>query len=241
MSPPILHLRDIHITFGGTPLLTGAELAVEEGARICLVGRNGSGKSTLLKVAAGLLDPDGGEGFRQPRTTIAFLPQEPDFSGYATAYDYVAAGFAEGHDPHPGRVILEALGLTGEEDPATFSGGEARRCALARVLGPEPDILLLDEHTAALDPKSAAKIAELTSKIVRENRLTTLMVTHSMHQAAEMPDRIVMMHHGKIAEDFSGINKQRVRIPDLMDAFDRVTKREYLDESAAAMLKQQYI
>ena len=151
MSPPILHLRDIHLTFGGTPLLTGAELAVEECARVCLVGRNGSGKSTLLKIAAGMLEPDGGEVFRQPGTTISYLPQEPDFSGYASAYDYVAAGFTEGQDPHPGRVILEALGLTGEEDPATFSGGEARRCAIARVLGPEPDILLLDEPTNHLD------------------------------------------------------------------------------------------
>ncbi len=151
MSPPILHLRDIHLTFGGTPLLTGTELAVEEGARVCLVGRNGSGKSTLLKIAAGMLEPDSGEVFIQPGTTIAYLPQEPDFSGFASAYDYVAAGFTEGQDPHPGRVILEALGLTGEENPATFSGGEARRCALARVLGPEPDILLLDEPTNHLD------------------------------------------------------------------------------------------
>ncbi|HNX14896.1 MAG TPA: hypothetical protein PKH29_08585 [Oscillospiraceae bacterium] len=103
-----------------------------------------------------------------------------------------------------------------------------------------PDILLLDEHTAALDPKSAAKVAELTSEIVRRERLTTLMVTHSMQQAVEMPDRIVMMHQGRVAEDFYGAAKSCVRIPDLMDTFDRVTKRELLDESAAEMLKTQY-
>ena len=79
---PILFLRDIHLTFGGTPLLEGAELSLEEGDRLALVGRNGSGKSTLLKVAAGLVEPDSGERFLQPGVTVRYLPQEPDLSGY---------------------------------------------------------------------------------------------------------------------------------------------------------------
>lgn len=192
MSPPILHLRDIHITFGGTPLLTGAELAVEEGARVCLVGRNGSGKSTLLKVAAGMLDPDGGEVFRQPGTTIAYLPQEPDFSGYDTAYDYVAAGFTEGRDPHPGRIVLEALGLTGDEDPATFSGGEARRCALARVLGPEPDILLLDEPTNHLD---LAAIEWLEQEL-RGLRSAIVLISHDRRVLDTLSRETVWLYQG---------------------------------------------
>jgi ATP-binding cassette subfamily F protein uup len=81
MAPPILKLDDIKLSFGGAPLLDGAELQVEPGDRICLVGRNGSGKSTLLKIAAGLVEPQSGEIFRHPSSTIRYLPQAPDFDG----------------------------------------------------------------------------------------------------------------------------------------------------------------
>ena len=153
MAPPLLTLQDINLTFGTAPLLAGAGLAVSSGDRVCLVGRNGSGKSTLLRIAAALVQPDSGRRFAQPGATIRYLPQEPDFTGYATTLAYVDAGFAEGAagDHHRSVWLLEQLGLTGEEDPATLSGGEARRTALARVLAPEPDILLLDEPTNHLD------------------------------------------------------------------------------------------
>ncbi|WP_122519634.1 ABC-F family ATP-binding cassette domain-containing protein [Pannonibacter phragmitetus] len=151
MAPPLLILRDIHLTFGATPLLTGAELSVSEGDRLCLVGRNGSGKSTLLKIAAGMIEADKGEIFVQPGRTIRYLPQEPDLSAYETVPDYVTAGLAPGDDPYRAPYLLEVLGLTGKEDPKSLSGGEARRAALARTLAPEPDILLLDEPTNHLD------------------------------------------------------------------------------------------
>ncbi|MFN4167893.1 MAG: ABC-F family ATP-binding cassette domain-containing protein [Pannonibacter phragmitetus] len=151
MAPPLLILRDIHLTFGATPLLTGAELSVSEGDRLCLVGRNGSGKSTLLKIAAGMIEADNGEIFVQPGRTIRYLPQEPDLSAYETVLDYVTAGLAPGDDPYRAPYLLEVLGLTGREDPKSLSGGEARRAALARTLAPEPDILLLDEPTNHLD------------------------------------------------------------------------------------------
>ncbi|KND21163.1 elongation factor 3 [Pannonibacter phragmitetus] len=151
MAPPLLILRDIHLTFGATPLLTGAELSVSEGDRLCLVGRNGSGKSTLLKIAAGMIESDKGEIFVQPGRTIRYLPQEPDLSAYETVLDYVTAGLAPGDDPYRAPYLLEVLGLTGKEDPKSLSGGEARRAALARTLAPEPDILLLDEPTNHLD------------------------------------------------------------------------------------------
>ncbi len=151
MAPPLLTLRDIHLTFGGTPLLTGAELSVSEGDRICLVGRNGSGKSTLLKIAAGQIEADGGERFFQPGRTIRYLPQEPDLSAYKSVLDYVNEGLAPGDDPYRGQYLLDVLGLTGKEDPKALSGGEARRAALARTLAPEPDVLLLDEPTNHLD------------------------------------------------------------------------------------------
>jgi ATP-binding cassette subfamily F protein uup len=144
-------VQDAALTFGGTPLLVNAELAVGPGERACLVGRNGSGKSTLLKIAAGLVEPDRGSRFAQPGATVRYLPQEPDLSGHATTLAYVEAGLGPGDDPHRARYLLGELGLTGEEDPARLSGGEARRSALARVLAPAPDVLLLDEPTNHLD------------------------------------------------------------------------------------------
>src|SRR5215813_12155416 len=148
---PLLFLKDIHIRFGNTLLLDGADLSVGEGERLCLVGRNGSGKSTLLKIAAGMIEADQGEHFAQPGATIRYLPQEPNLSGYATTRDYVEAGFQPGDDPNRAFYLLGNLGLSGEEKPGELSGGEARRAALARALAPRPDILLLDEPTNHLD------------------------------------------------------------------------------------------
>src|SRR3954465_2255387 len=151
MAPPLVQLKDIALTFGGTPLLAGVELSVSAGERVGLVGRNGSGKSTLLKIAAGLIEPDRGSVFVQPGALVRYLPQEPDFSGFATTLAYVEAGLKPGDDAHAARMLLDQLGLTGEEDPAHLSGGEARRASLAHVLAPSPDILLLDEPTNHLD------------------------------------------------------------------------------------------
>lgn len=151
MAPPLIQLKDIALTFGGTPLLSGVELTVSESERLCLIGRNGSGKSTLLKIAAGLVAPDSGSHFVQPGATVRYLPQEPDFAGFETTLAYVEAGLGPGDDPYQARYLVERLGLTGEEDPAHLSGGESRRAALARVLAPSPDILLLDEPTNHLD------------------------------------------------------------------------------------------
>ncbi|KPP82226.1 MAG: ATP-binding cassette, subfamily F, uup [Oceanicaulis sp. HLUCCA04] len=151
MAPPLLTLQDIHLSFGVTALLTGAELMVAPGDRLCLVGRNGSGKSSLMKIAAGLLEADGGERFIHPGATVRYLPQEPDLNGFETVLAYVEDGLAPGDDPWRARMVLGALGMSGEENPASLSGGEARRAALARTLAPEPDILFLDEPTNHLD------------------------------------------------------------------------------------------
>ncbi len=151
MAPPLIQLSDIALTFGGAPLLDGVDLAVAAGERVCLVGRNGSGKSTLLRITAGLIEPDRGERFIQPGATIRYLPQEPDLSGHATTLAYVEAGLNPSDDAHQARYLLQQLGLSGEEDPKTLSGGEIRRAALAHALAPQPDILLLDEPTNHLD------------------------------------------------------------------------------------------
>ncbi len=150
-SPPLLSLKNVSLSFGGHPLLDDVELSVGEGERLALVGRNGSGKSTLLKVAAGLVEPDRGERVMRQGTTVRYLPQEPDLGAFPTTLAYVEAGLAPGDEPYRAQYLLGELGLTGSEDPQNLSGGEARRAALARVLAPEPDILILDEPTNHLD------------------------------------------------------------------------------------------
>ncbi|KAF0226625.1 MAG: ABC transporter with duplicated ATPase [Beijerinckiaceae bacterium] len=151
MAPPLLQLTDIRLTFGGKNLLEGADLSVSPGEKICLVGRNGSGKSTLLKIAAGIIEKDTGTRFLQPGAKVGVLQQEPDFSAYKTTLAFAAADLPPEEGDHAARFLLNELGLTGEEDPATISGGEARRAAIARALAPNPDILLLDEPTNHLD------------------------------------------------------------------------------------------
>src|SRR5258706_11616700 len=151
MAPPILLLQDIHLNFGRTTVLDGAELSGSEGDRLCLVGRNGSGKSTLLKTAAGLMEADGGTRFAQPVARIGYLPQEPTLAGFADTRAYVEAGLAPGDDPNGAFYLLGKVGLDGTEATDRLSGGEARRAALARVLAPSPDVLLLDEPTNHLD------------------------------------------------------------------------------------------
>jgi ATP-binding cassette subfamily F protein uup len=154
MPPPLLSLQDISLTFGTKPLLAGAALSIAAGDRICLVGRNGSGKSSLLRIAAGLLHADSGTRFAQPGATVSYLPQEPDLSGFPTTLAYVESGLgpdATAADHHAAATMLDALGLSGADEPATLSGGETRRAALARTLAPCPDVLLLDEPTNHLD------------------------------------------------------------------------------------------
>jgi ATP-binding cassette subfamily F protein uup len=191
-APPLLQLKDIFLTFGGTPLFTGVELSVSERERVCLVGRNGSGKSTLLKIAAGLIEPDRGTRFLQPGATVRYLPQEPDFSGFATTLAYVEAGLSPSDDPHQARYLLEQLGLTGTENPATLSGGEARRTAIARALAPDPDILLIDEPTNHLDlPTIQWLETELAAR-----RAAIVMISHDRRFLANLSRATIWLDRG---------------------------------------------
>ncbi len=174
MAPPLLALRDIHLTFGGTPLLAGAELSVGTGDKVCLVGRNGSGKSTLLKIAAGAIDCDKGERFIHPNAVARYLAQDVDFTGFATTLEYVESGLRPLDDAHRARTLLGDLGLTGEEDPASLSGGEARRVALAQVLVGKPDILMLDEPTNHLDVTAI----ELLEAELKSLRAALILISH---------------------------------------------------------------
>jgi ATP-binding cassette subfamily F protein uup len=196
MAPPLIQLKDIVLTFGGTPLLSGVELAVSPSERVCLIGRNGSGKSTLLRIAAGLVEPDRGSRFVQPGATIRYLPQEPDFDGHATTLAYVEAGLGPGDDRHPARYLLEQLGLSGDEHPANLSGGEARRAALARVLAPSPDILLLDEPTNHLDlPTIEWLESELDSR-----RSALVLISHDRRFLTDLSRSTAWLDRGQIRQ-----------------------------------------
>jgi ATP-binding cassette subfamily F protein uup len=196
MAPPLIQLKDIALTFGGTPVLSGVELSVSPGERVCLIGRNGSGKSTLLRIAAGLVEPDSGSRFVQPGATIRYLPQEPDFSGHATTLAYVEAGLGPGDDHYAARYLLEQLGLHGDEDPANLSGGEARRTALARVLAPSPDILLLDEPTNHLDLTTIEWLeAELDSR-----RSALVLISHDRRFLSNLSRSTAWLDRGKIRQ-----------------------------------------
>ncbi|MBR0799064.1 ATP-binding cassette domain-containing protein [Bradyrhizobium jicamae] len=194
--PPLIQLKDISLTFGGTPLLSGVELSVSAGERVCLIGRNGSGKSTLLRIAAGLVEPDSGSRFVQPGATIRYLPQEPDFGDHKTTLSYVEAGLGPGDDHYQARYLLEQLGLSGEEDPAHVSGGEARRAALARVLAPSPDILLLDEPTNHLDlPTIEWLEGELESR-----RCALVLISHDRRFLTNLSRATAWLDRGQIRQ-----------------------------------------
>ncbi len=193
MAPPLLQLGGIALTFGGTPLLEGVDLAVAAGERVCLVGRNGSGKSTLLKIVAGLVEADKGTRFLQPDATVRYLPQEPDLTGFATVAEYVAAGLGPHGDGHAARYLLEQLGLTGDEDPAQLSGGEGRRAALVRVLAPEPDILLLDEPTNHLDLPAI----EWLERELASRQAALIIISHDRRFLANLSRITVWLDRGK--------------------------------------------
>jgi ATP-binding cassette subfamily F protein uup len=196
MAPPLIQLKDIKLTFGGTPLLSGVELSVSPAERVCLIGRNGSGKSTLLKIAAGIVEPDSGSRFVQPGATIRYLPQEPDFGGSATTLSYVEAGLGPGDDRYQAGYLLEQLALRGDEEPTRLSGGEARRAALARVLAPSPDILLLDEPTNHLDlPTIEWLESELDSR-----RAALVIISHDRRFLSNLSRSTAWLDRGQIRQ-----------------------------------------
>ena len=192
MAPPILKLDNICLSFGGAPLLDGANLQVEQGDRICLVGRNGSGKSTVMKIAAGFVEPQSGEIFRHPNVTIRYLEQSPDFGAFTTVQAYAEDGRGPNDDPYRVAYLLEHLGLTGQEDPNSLSGGEARRAALARVLAPEPDILLLDEPTNHLD---LPRIEWLETEL-QKSRSALVVISHDRRFLEKVSTATVWLDRG---------------------------------------------
>ena len=193
MGRLLLSLKNIRLNFGGRPLLDGAELALADDERLCLVGRNGSGKSTLLKIVAGLVEPDEGEEFLQPGTTVHYLPQEPDFGNFESVLAYVEAGLGPMGDHWRAQHYLRELGLTGDEQPSQLSGGEMRRSALARALASDPDILLLDEPTNHLD-LPAIEWLEAELKALRG---ALILISHDRRFMEALSNRTVWIDRGQ--------------------------------------------
>lgn len=249
--------------------MRGIDLEIAESSFVVVLGGNGSGKSTLLNAIAGsfLLDSgrielDGQDVTAWPEhrraSLIGRVFQNP-FSGTAPSMTIaenfsLAAkrGLTRSLGWAPSRKLREELrervfelkmGLEDRMDTAigSLSGGQRQALTLLMATWLRPRLLLLDEHTAALDPKSADQVIALTDRIITRERLTTLMVTHSMQQAVNLGDRIVMMHKGQVLHDFDAIHKRRLRVDDLLACFEDIRRRELLDESAAEMLQNQYI
>lgn len=197
--PPILALRDISLTFGGDPLFSGAGFTAGEGDRLCLVGRNGSGKSTLLKVAAGLIGHDSGELFVQPGKKVAYLAQDPDLSGFGTLAE-VAAADVEPEEHYKAEMAMEGLRLDGTLDPATASGGEKRRAALARLLASEPDLMLLDEPTNHLD---VSAIEWLESEL-KSTRTGYVLISHDRALLSAVTTETLWLDRGTVRRNDKG-------------------------------------
>ncbi|CAI9119760.1 ABC-F family ATP-binding cassette domain-containing protein [Brytella acorum] len=193
MAAPILTLQDITYTLGGRPLLEGATLSVHPGERLCLVGRNGSGKSTLLRIAAGEILADSGKRFLQPGARAFYLSQEPDLSGFETTFDYVSAGLEE-EDQYRARAMLTELGLTGTERTDNLSGGENRRCALARALAWQPDLLLLDEPTNHLDLPAITWL----EKELAASRAAMIVISHDRRMLETLSRSVVWLDRGAL-------------------------------------------
>ena len=221
-------LTSIRLTFGGTPLLEGADLVVGEGERLGLVGRNGSGKSTLLKIAAGLVEPDGGERVIRQGATVRYLQQEPDLTAFATTLAYVEAGLGPGDDPHRARYLLNELGLSGAEAPARLSGGEARRAALAHAIAPAPDILFLDEPTNHLDLPAIEWLEEELAAM----RSAVVLISHDRRFLSRLSRATLWLDRGRTRRLDQGFAAFEAWRDELLEQEER--DRHKLDRKIAA-------
>jgi putative ABC transport system ATP-binding protein len=249
--------------------LQGVDLTIDEGSFAVVIGTNGSGKTTLLNAVAGTFAVDAGSihvagqevthwpEHRRARF-VGRVFQDP-LKGTAstmTVAENIAMAARRGLPRGLGwalrparrseiheRVRRMGLGLENRLDNpiGTLSGGQRQALTLLMATWLRPQLLLLDEHTAALDPKSADQVIAVSEQIIARDRLTTLMVTHSMHQAATLGDRLIMMHRGRVIHDFRGADKRRLRPEDLLHRFEEVRRGELLDAAAAEMLRRVYV
>src|SRR5213594_1492042 len=249
--------------------LRGVSLRLDRGSFLLIIGTNGSGKSTLLNAVAGTFLPDAGRLTlagqnitRWPEHCRAKLIgrvfQNP-FSGTApnmSIAENLAMAARRGHRRGLGWTLRASLlkefsnhvarlnlGLEDRLDNliGSLSGGQRQALTLLMATWLKPKLLLLVEHTAALDPKSADQVIRLTEEIIYRDRLTTLMVTHSMQQAASLGDRLIMMHRGRVVHELRGAEKRRLRVEDLLARFEDLRRADQLDETAAELLQRVYV
>ncbi len=249
--------------------LQNVSLNIDEGSFVCVLGTNGSGKSTLLNAIAGTFLTDAGTIILNG-TDITKWPEfkraahmgrvfQNPFSGTAPSMsiaENLALSAKRGKKRGLGwglrsSVLNELkekikplnMGLENRLDTpiGKLSGGQRQALTLLMASWLKPELLLLDEHTAALDPKTAAKVIELTESIVTKGKLTTLMVTHSMQQAVNLGNRVIMMHQGRIKYDFSGEEKKRLKVPDLLALFDEIRRKDQIDPTVSELLLKNYI
>lgn len=245
-------------TVNEKPALRGVNLDLRTGDFVTVIGGNGAGKSTLLNVVAGVFPPDGGtivlDGkdvsrlpehkraadlgrvFQDPmRGTAADMQIDENLALAARRGQHRGLAWGITKEEREGyHERLKELDL-GLEDRMTskvglLSGGQRQALTLLMAVLKKPKLLLLDEHTAALDPKTAAKVLSLTQKLVSENGLTTLMVTHNMHDAIRLGNRLIMMHEGQIIYDVRGEAKKSLHVSDLLRKFEEVSGDELAND-----------
>ncbi len=240
--------------------LRNVSLKLDEGDFVTIIGGNGAGKSTLLNAVAGVWAVDEGRIFiggndvtgmpehRRARY-LGRVFQDPMTGTAADMWieENLALAMKRGDkhtlkwgvpkaDKKRYREMLASLNL-GLEDRLTtkvklLSGGQRQAVTLLMAALKRPDVLLLDEHTAALDPKTAVKVLELTDRIIKENRLTVLMVTHNMRDAIAHGNRLIMMDEGEIIYDVRGEEKMNLEVSDLMRKFEEVSGEEFANDDA---------
>ena len=238
--------------------LRGVDLHMEEGQFVTVIGGNGAGKSTLLNAVAGVWPVDQGR-ITIGGVDVTYLPehkrakyigrvfQDPMMGTAATMQIDENLALAMRRGKHRtlrrgiGRAeraeyqeMLKILDL-GLEDRLTskvglLSGGQRQALTLLMATLQKPKLLLLDEHTAALDPKTAAKVLDATERIVGKDHLTTLMITHNMKDAIVHGDRLIMMYDGRIVIDVSGEEKKKLTVPQLLELFSKVSGSDEADD-----------
>ena len=228
-EPPIYTLKDVKLRFGTNQLFRSIELYINRGDKISLIGRNGSGKSTLLKIIAGLQDVDDGEIFIQPATKIGYMPQDADLAEYKTLRDVVLSGLEKNDlsSEYKAQILIEQLGIAGEQSPEKASGGERRKATLAKALVSEPDILLLDEPTNHLDMPTI----EILEKIIANFPGAVVLISHDRYFLRKISkttfwlDRGIMRRNNKGFEFFEEWQEQVIE--------QEIIAQKYLDKKLA--------
>ncbi len=255
-----LHKTFMAGTINEKKALDGLSLTINDGDFVTVIGGNGAGKSTLLNAICGVWKPDEGkieiddiDVTNMPEhRRAAFLGRVFQDPMKGTAPDMEIAenlSIADRRgtrrklkwgctkaDREKYKSLLASLEL-GLEDRLSskvglLSGGQRQAVTLLMATIRKPKILLLDEHTAALDPKTAAKVLEITEKIVNENKLTTLMITHNMRDAINYGNRLIMMNNGKIVVDVSGEEKKNLTVEALLTLFNMASGNEFTNDRA---------